>query len=422
MGVLRIDHPDIEEFIHAKQNMTDLKAFNLSIAITDEFMEKVIRVDETGQDELFNLTFEGRIYKQVSVRNLWEEVMRSTWEWAEPGVLYIDRMNRENNLWYCEEIRATNPCGEQPLPPGGACLLGSWNLVKYIFTDSEGNRFFGMDQFKEDIPHIVRAMDNIHDIAIFPLPIQAEESRTKRRMGLGMTGVANAGEALGFSYGSPEFLEWYEEVLQVYTNYTYSASADLAAEKGSFPLFDVDKYMEGPFIKRLPSWLQLKIRTQGIRNSHLLSMAPTGTISLTADNVSGGIEPVFSHYYDRTIRTDDGEIVERVTDYAYATWGIKGKTANECTAKEHLDVLAMSTKYVDSAVSKTINVAPTMPWGEFKSIYIEAYKLGCKGCTTFNSGGKRFGIFKEVKEEEVEDTGEAKACFIDTLTGQKECS
>lgn len=421
MGVLRIDHPDIEEFIHAKQNESEFKAFNLSIGVTDEFMEKVIRVEDTGQDELFNLTFEGRIYKQVSVRNLWEEVMRSTWDWAEPGVLYIDRMNEQNNLKYCEEIRATNPCGEQPLPPGGACLLGSWNLTKYIFTDESGKRFFGMEQFKEDIPIIVRAMDNIHDIAIFPLEIQAEESRTKRRMGLGMTGVANAGEALGYTYGSPEFLEWYEKVLQVYCNDSYSASSDLAAEKGSFPLFDADKYCESPFIKRLPEWLQEKIKKQGIRNSHLLSMAPTGTISLTADNVSGGIEPVFSHYYDRTIKTYEGERVERVTDYGYGTWNVKGKTANECTAKEHLDVLAISTKYVDSAVSKTINVSPTMPWDEFKSIYIDAYKMGCKGCTTFNSGGKRFGILNEVKEEEDVDEG-AKACYIDLDTGQKECS
>jgi ribonucleotide reductase alpha subunit len=314
-------------------------------------------------------------------------------------------------------------CGEMPLPPGGACLLGSWNLVKYIFTDLDGNFFFGMEQFKADIPHIVRAMDNIHDIATFPLEIQAEESRTKRRMGLGLTGVANAGEALGFTYGSPEFLEWYEGVLQVYTNETYSASCDLALEKGSFPAFDVDKYCESKFIKTLPQWLQDKIRTQGIRNSHLLSMAPTGTISLTADNISGGIEPVFSHYYDRTIKTYEGERVERVTDYAYGTWGVKGKTANECTAKEHLDVLALSTRYVDSAVSKTINVSPEMPWEEFKSIYIDAYKLGCKGATTFNSGGKRFGILNEVKEEEEDEADEgAKACYVDLETGQKSCS
>ncbi len=286
-----------------------------------------------------------------------------------------------------------------------------------------------MDQFKEDIPHIVRAMDNIHDTAIFPLEIQAEESRTKRRMGLGMTGVANAGEALGYLYGSPEFLEWYEKVLQVYTNETYNASCNLAIEKGSFPLFDADKYCESAFIKTLPQWLQNKIRQHGIRNSHLLSMAPTGTISLTADNVSGGIEPVFNHYYDRTIRTYEGTIVERVEDYAYHTWGVKGKTANECTADEHLSVLALSTRYVDSAVSKTINVSPDMPWKEFKEIYINAFKMGCKGATTFNSGGKRFGVLHEVKEEEPEEvdveeesSGGAKACYMDLTTGQKECS
>lgn len=423
MGVLRIDHPDIEEFIHAKQNNTNLKAFNLSIAITDKFMGQVIRVTDTGQDELFDLIFEGRIYKQVSVKNLWEEVMRSTWDWAEPGVLFIDRINAANNLYYCETLKATNPCGEQPLPPGGACLLGSWNLTKYIFSDGDGERFFGMDQFKQDIPPIVRAMDNIHDLATFPLEIQKEESRLKRRMGLGLTGVANAGESLGYAYGSPEFLAWYEEVLQAYTNGTYSASSDLAIEKGSFPLFDADKYCGSEFIKTLPPWLQGKIHKQGIRNSHLLSMAPTGTISLTADNISSGIEPVFSHFYDRAIQTPAGTIVERVTDYGYGVWGVEGKTANECTAQEHLAVLALSTHYVDSAVSKTINVSPDMPWDEFKSIYIDAYKMGCKGATTFNSGGKRFGILNEVKEDkpEEEDTG-AKACYISLETGQRECS
>lgn len=423
MGVLRVDHPDIEDFIHAKQNTDTLEAFNISIGITDEFMEKVKSVQETGVDEAFNLTFEGKVYKQVSVKNLWEEIMRSTWDWAEPGVLLIDRINQMNNLWYCEDIKSTNPCGEQPLPPGGACLLGSWNLVKYIHTNEEGQRYFNFDLFKKDIPPVVRAMDNIHDITTFPLEIQKQESKNKRRMGLGLTGVANAGESLGYVYGSEDFLAWYEKVLILYRDTCYETSVNLALEKGSFPAFDAEKYCESNFIKTLPKKLQKKIKENGIRNSHLLSLAPTGTISLTADNVSGGIEPVFSHYYDRTINTFDGPKVERVTDYAYREWGVSGKTANECTAQEHLNVLALSTQYVDSAVSKTINVSPEMPWEEFKNIYVEAWKLGCKGCTTFNSGGKRYGILNSAEGEEEEPIkSEVKACFIDPTTGQKECS
>lgn len=419
MGVLRIDHPDIEEFIKAKQNSDRLTAFNISIGVTDEFMSLVSKTAKTGKDELFELKFQGVVYKKVSVKNLWEQLMRSTWDWAEPGILFIDRINYMNNLYYCETIRATNPCGEQPLPPGGACLLGSFNLVKYIKTNAQGIRYFDFDLFKSDIPPIVRAMDNIHDIAIFPLPIQKEESHNKRRMGLGLTGVANAGEALGYKYGDEGFLGWYGQVLELFRDEVYSASSDLAVEKGSFPLFDAEKYCSSKFIKTLPQWLQDKIKHQGIRNSHLLSLAPTGTISLCADNVSGGIEPVFSLYYDRTVQTYDGATTERVEDYAYREWGVEGKIASECTAEEHLNVLALSSEYVDSAVSKTINVSPNMPWDEFKNIYLKAWELGCKGCTTFNSGGKRFGILNEIEEEE-EETPEA--CYIDPTTGQKECS
>jgi ribonucleoside-diphosphate reductase alpha chain len=312
----------------------------------------------------------------------------------------------------------THSVTEQPLPAYGACLLGSFNLVKYI-KDVEGVAEFDFKQFEDDIPIIVRAMDNIHDNTIFPLPQQAEESKNKRRMGLGLTGVANAGEILGWTYGSPDFLKWLEKVLMKLRNHTYIASAYLAKEKGAFPLFNKKHYLQGEFIQSLPKTIQDMIGEWGIRNSHLLSIAPTGTISLTADNVSSGIEPVFSHYYDRTIRTFDGERVERVEDYAYRVHGVKGKTAGECTAEEHLAVLALSSKYVDSAVSKTINVLPTIPWEEFKNIYINAWKMGCKGCTTFNSGGKRFGILNAVKEEETEE--EALACYIDPTTGKKTC-
>ena len=409
MGVLRVDHPDIEEFVRAKQNSDKLTAFNISIGITDEFMEAV------SANATFNLVFEGRIYKTVNAKNLWEEIMRSTWEWAEPGVLFIDRINEMNNLWYCEEIAATNPCGEQPLPPNGACLLGSYNLVKYVIPKGKGYTF-DFEQFKADIPVVTRAMDNIHDNTTFPLPAQAVESADKRRMGLGLTGVANAGEICGHEYGSKGFLRWLKQVLTVFRDETYNASVDLAIEKGAFPLFDADKYLEGGFIKTLPEELRERIRKNGIRNSHLLSIAPTGTISLTADNVSSGIEPVFSYEYDRTIQTFDGPIVETVSDYAYRVYGVKGKSAMMCDEMEHLNVLALSSEYVDSAVSKTINVNPDLPWDDFKGIYMKAWEMGCRGVTTFNPSGKRFGI---LVEKAVAD--EPAACYIDPETGIKSC-
>lgn len=416
MGVLRVDHPDIERFISAKQNTTELTAFNISIGITDEFMEAVLN------DDTFALKFEGKTYKHVYAKKLWEKIMRSTWEWAEPGVLFIDRINAANNLYYCETICATNPCGEQPLPPYGACLLGSYNLTKYITRSLIGDYlFFDFNLFKKDIPIVTRAMDNIHDNSTFPLESQAKESHDKRRMGIGVTGLANAIEALGHSYGSEEFLTIAEQILVVLRNETYKASVELAMEKGSFPALNKAEYIRGEFIQSLPEDIRRRILVHGIRNSHLLSIAPTGTISMTADNISGGIEPVFSLEYERTIQLEDGPIVEKVMDYGYRTWGVKGKIANDCTPDEHLAVLALATKYVDSSCSKTINVSPDMPWEDFKDIYIKAWKLGCKGVTTFNSGGKRFGILQATTVEEVEENT-AKACYIDKTTGQKSCS
>ena len=280
--------------------------------------------------------------------------------------------------------------------------------------DSENTRSFNYAQLLQDIPDVVRMMDNIHDNTIFPLEEQRQESADKRRMGLGVTGLANAIEALGFPYGSEKFLEVAEQILKYIRDEVYRSSIQLAAEKGAFPLY-TEEYLDSEFIKTLPDVLQQGIKKYGIRNSHLLSIAPTGTISLTADNVSGGVEPVFSHEYQRTIQTESGPIIENVKDYAWRYFKVKGKTANECTAKEHLDVLALATKYVDSAVSKTINVKGDIPWEDFKAIYMDAWKLGCKGCTTFNADGKRYGILNEVEPEE-------EACYIDPETGQKECS
>ena len=410
MGVLRVDHPDIEEFIHAKQNETSLKAFNISVGITDSFMEAV------KNNTTFDLTFEGRVHNTINASALWEEIMRGTWDWAEPGVLFIDRINEMNNLHYCETIAATNPCGEQPLPPYGACLLGSFNLVKYV--SKEG---FNYEQLKQDIPPIVRAMDNIHDNTVFPLEEQAKESADKRRMGIGYTGVANAGEIMGLPYASTSFNEWLNTVGEFIRDEIYDASIDLAKEKGAFPLFDVEGYCSGEFIKTLPRRIRNRIRKHGIRNSHLLSIAPTGTISLSADNISSGIEPPFLNYYDRRIQTFDGEIVERVEDYTYRVHGISGKTASDCTAQDHLSVLAIAQKNVDSACSKTINIDPSIEWEDFKKIYMDAYDLGCKGVTTFNPNGKRGGILTAPVEDEDKVEKGAEACYIDPATGKKTC-
>ena len=410
MGVLRIDHPDIEEFIESKTNSTNLTQFNISVGVTDEFMRAV------EDDTLFELKYQGRVYSRVNARYLWDKLMRATWDWAEPGILFIDRINEMNNLWYCETIAATNPCGEQPLPPYGACLLGSFNLVKYIREYKPKHYKFDWDQYVSDIAVVVRAQDNVVDNTVFPLPEQEEEAKAKRRMGLGYTGLANAGEVLGYVYGSEAFLKFQEKVSKTLANECYRASANLAIEKGAFPLFDKEKYMQGKFIKLLSPEVQELIAAHGIRNSHLVSIAPTGTISLTADNVSSGCEPVFSLFYDRTILDDDGvKTIERVSDYGYRTWGVEAKTADVCTVDEHLDVLIVASKWVDSAVSKTLNVGEDVTWEAFKNIYMRAWKSGYKGCTTFRAAGKRYGILNKV------DVDEGAACYYDKETGKKTC-
>jgi ribonucleoside-diphosphate reductase alpha chain len=411
MAVLRVDHPDIEEFIHAKQNETELTGFNISIGVTDEFMVAV------RDGKPFDLRWKGEIYSTIDAGALWDKIMRSTWDWAEPGVLFIDQINRMNNLWYCETIVATNPCGEQPLPPYGACLLGSFNLMKYIIRgcgpqgSGEWIYTFDWNKFKADIPGVVRAMDRVIDAATYPLWEQEQEAKNKRRMGLGVTALANAGETLGFPYGSDDFVRFEERVLNTLRNESYRASALLAKERGAFPLFERDKYLSGEFVLGLPADIRELIKKHGIRNSHLTSIAPTGTISLCADNVSSGIEPVFATNVRRTVQTFDGQTEEDVVDYAYANFGTQPRKASEISAREHLRVLAVAQNNMDSSVSKTCNVPEDMPWEQFKHLYIEAWELGCKGLTTFNKGGKRMGILKE----------EPTSCSLDPLSGQSNC-
>ena len=731
MGVLRVDHPDIEEFVFAKRNSNKLTRFNISVGITDQFMSAV----KDNKD--FNLKFHNKTYKTVSARALWEQIMRSTWDWAEPGVLFIDRINEMNNLWYCETITTTNPCvpgdtliltdkgyeliesvvdqdvtiwngtrwsdvkpfktgfnptvrvhlsdgsifrctpehefilalgysgnqvkvpakelkqgdmlakfempvlkegeaysvdpysqgfysgdgsagytysflyspkfdcqsrligkfsegdekrktwrhgpmldkefvpqngtleyklnwlaglldsdgtlttdkngngfqissvskefldnvkimlttlgcqtkvitgnyggmksmpdgrgnkkdyfcqdmyrlligntdtyslyqlglkttrikcegrepqrdarqfvkvvsvskdepcetycftdkldgrgtfngivtgqcGEQPLPPYGACLLGSFNLVKYIDIKS---KTFNWNKYEDDIRHVVRGMDNIIDIGIYPLPQQETEGKSKRRMGLGVTGLANALEILDLPYGSKEFIGYMKTILETLRDICYDTSAELAKEKGPFPLYD-PKYLDGKFIQTLPESIRDKIEKYGIRNSHLTSIAPTGTISLSADNISSGIEPVFTHSYTRTIIKEEGSVFEDITDFGFREWGFKGRTANELSPEEHVNVLIEAQKYVDSACSKTCNVGPDVSWERFQNIYMTAFDGGAKGCTTFRSAGKRMGILNEktVEKEYVADEDDIQVCKIDEVTGQPTCS
>ncbi len=415
MGIMRCDHPDIERFITAKRGNAALQMFNLSVAITDEFIEAV------KKDAPWDLKFEGVVYKTIKARDLWELIMKSTYDFAEPGFILIDRINSMNNLYYIEEIRATNPCGEQPLPPYGACLLGSLNLsrfVKYPFTNEAKVDF---DLIRETVTTAVRLLDNVIDLSNYPLEKQKNEAKSKRRMGIGITGLADLFLFLGVEYGTRESVELASEIMRTITIAAYRASVELAKEKGAFPLFDAEKYCAGKFVSKLPEDLIADIRKYGIRNSHLTSVAPTGTISLLAGNVSSGLEPVFAFKYTRKVRngTDADGISEfDVADYAYAEYlklhpeaADLAKlpsyfvNASNITPMAHLSVQAALQEWVDSSISKTINVPADFPYEDFKGIYMKAYELGLKGCTTFRPSEHFTGVLvanddKKKKEEE----------------------
>lgn len=419
MGVLRVDHPDIEEFIRAKQNPHRLTGFNISVAITDEF------IDCVRSDRAFPLRFQRKVYREVSARTLWDTIMRSTYEWSEPGVLFIDTINKMNNLQYCETIAATNPCGEQPLPPYGACLLGSFNLVKYL-TRAGRNRpwIFNFQQFFTDIPHVVRAMDNVIDKATYPMHEQQKEAQSKRRMGLGVTGLANCIEAMGHPYASVDFLGLMDKLLEEMKNACYRASALISKEKGPFPLYDKEAYLSSPFIQSLGRGARSYIESHGIRNSHLLSIAPTGTISLAADNVSSGIEPVFAFKVSRTITSASGPRIVDIHDYGVRFLETTGRTAASCSAFDHLSVLAVASRHVDSAVSKTCNVPNNIDWDDFKDLYLKAHEMGCKGITTHRDGNSKGSMMSSSNEEKFTISPPAllaDACVRDEVTGRISC-
>ncbi len=388
MATLACDHPDIEEFIAAKQMSGRLTNFNLSVLTSDAFMAAV------KGDAPWNLIFAGRVHKTIRARDLWDRIMRATFDYAEPGVIFIDRINAENNLAYCETIRATNPCGEQPLPPYGACLLGSINLAKLVKNPFGGDAHVDLDELAELTRSAVRLMDNAIDISRFPLPEQENEARAKRRIGLGVTGLADALIFCRARYGSSESLVLIETWLAALSHAAYAASVDIAREKGAFPLFDAKEYLDRPHVRALPQEIRDGIAAHGIRNGLLTSIAPTGTISLFAGNVSSGIEPVFAYVYKRRILQPDGTRAEEdVEDYAYrlfrARFGDSAAlpdyfvSAQTLTPADHLSVQAVAQKYIDSSISKTINVPANISFDAFKDIYASAYAMGCKGCTTY---------------------------------------
>jgi ribonucleoside-diphosphate reductase alpha chain len=410
MATLRCDHPDIEAFIEAKQAPGRLRMFNLSVLATDAFMTAV------KEDAPWELKFAGTTYKVLSARELWDKIMRATYAYAEPGVIFIDRINRRNNLWYCEQINSTNPCGEQPLPPYGACLLGSINLASLVVNPFEADAHLDLEALERLVPLAVRMMDNVVDVSRFPLDQQLEEAKAKRRIGLGVTGLADALIMCGVRYGAAPAVALTERWMKAIERAAYLASAALAAEKGAFPLFDRDKYLAGENVKGLNEDVRAAIAAHGIRNALLTSIAPTGTISIFADNVSSGLEPVFSFRYTRNVLMPDGtRKEEEVSDYAYRLFHrLKGEAtklpdyfvdAQSLAPGDHLVMQAAVQKYVDSSISKTINLPADIEFESFKDIYLQAYELGCKGCTTYRPNevtGAVLAVKKELPTREPE--------------------
>ena len=388
MATMRCDHPDIEAFVAAKRDPGRLRMFNLSVLVSDAFVAAV------KADAPWELSFGGVVYKVMPARELWDAIMRATYGYAEPGVIFIDRVNRLNNLHYCETVTSTNPCGEQPLPPYGACLLGSINLARFVRDPFEPGAMMDMDAIERIVPTAVRMLDNAIDISGFPLPQQAHEAKAKRRMGLGITGLADALIMAGARYGSDRAVELARSWMKSIQRAAYLASAALAREKGSFPLFERAPYLAGEMVQKHDADVREAIESEGLRNGLLTSVAPTGTISILAENISSGIEPVFSFTYKRNILMPDGSRREEdVSDYAYRLFRrLKGESATLTDAfvdaqaldpVHHVRMQAAIQAHVDSAVSKTVNCPESTSFEDFRDIYGNAYQAGCKGITTY---------------------------------------
>ena len=407
MGVMRIDHPDVLDFITAKRQKGRWNNFNVSVGVTSAFMQAV---ESDAQWELVHIATpsdnqieegahqreDGKwVYRTVAARELWDTIMKSAYDFAEPGILFIDNINTDNNLYYAETIAATNPCGEQPLPPYGCCDLGPIILTKFVRDAFTENAHFDFEAFRAAVSIQVRMLDNVLDATVWPLPEQHKESQQKRRIGVGFTGLGDALIMLGLKYNSEAGVAQGEEIARNMRDAAYLASVELAKEKGAFPLFDADKYLQSGFTQRLPEEIRAAIRKHGIRNSHLLSIAPTGTVSLAfADNASNGIEPPFSWTYQRKKRTaDGGNAFYTVEDHAYrlykAKFGADAElpayfvSALEMTAAEHVAMMRAVQPYIDTAISKTVNIPADYPFEDFKNLYMESWKAGLKGCATY---------------------------------------
>ena len=403
MATMRCDHPDIEEFIAAKSDSKKLRMFNLSVLVSDAFMEAL----KKGED--WRLTFNEKIHKVIKAADLWDKIMRATYNYAEPGVIFIDRINEANNLRYCETITATNPCGEQPLPPYGACLLGSINLARLVEYPFGENAYLDVSQLENLVAAAVRMMDNVIEVSQFPLEVQKLEALNKRRIGLGVTGLADALLMVGLRYGSDEAVEKTEEWMKLIARASYKASINLAKEKGAFSLFDPEKLIASGNMKQMDDDIKQAVRKFGIRNALLTSIAPTGTISLYAGNVSSGIEPVFAYSYTRKVLQNDGShIEEEVVDYAVQMWRDKFGdaqlpdyfvSAQNLTPSDHVKMQAAAQKWVDSSISKTINCPEDISFDDFKEVYMQAYDTGCKGCTTYRPNEVTGSVLSVASEE-----------------------
>jgi ribonucleoside-diphosphate reductase alpha chain len=406
MATMRCDHPDIEDFIGAKADSARLRMFNLSVLVTDAFMEAV------KADGPWELVFDGVVYHTLPARDLWNRIMRATYDYAEPGVIFIDRINQANNLSYCETIAATNPCGEQPLPPYGACLLGSVNLARLVNDPFTGDAHLDELALDKLVATAVRMMDNVVDASRFPLEEQAREALNKRRIGLGVTGLADALLMVRLRYGSEEAARQTERWLHRIARAAYLSSVQLAKEKGAFPLFDADAYLDSGTMRGMDEDVRAAIREHGIRNALVTSIAPTGTISLYAGNVSSGIEPVFAYAYTRKVLQKDGtRTEEEVVDYAVQmyreTFGTDAAlpeyfvNAQTLAPLDHVRMQAAAQKWVDSSISKTINCPEDITFEDFKDVYLQAYETGCKGCTTYRPNDVTGSVLSVSEVEDV---------------------